>query len=634
MALITFNQVSLAFGHVPLLDRVDFALEAGERVALIGRNGTGKSSMLKVLTGQALPDEGAVQRQTGVQHAFVPQEPDFGPAASVFDAVAQGVAQERALLMEYTDLATSGEHSARVDELHGLLDARSAWQWENRVISVISELQLNADALLTSLSGGQRKRVALARALVAAPDVLVLDEPTNHLDIESITWLEDLLLGFAGSVMLVTHDRSFLDRVATRIIELDRGSLRSYPGNFAAYQTRKAKELEDEALANARFDKLLAQEEIWIRKGVEARRTRSVGRAQRLFDMRSERAQRRNQSGRVNMNVDSGERSGKLVAELLDVSKSYVRDDGSLLPIVQDFSATLMRGDKIGLIGPNGAGKSTLLKLILGEIKPDRGSVRQGSNLQIAYFDQLRAQLNEEKTVVDTISPGSEWIEIGQQRKHVMSYLGDFLFAPARAQSPVKSLSGGERNRLLLARLFARPANVLVLDEPTNDLDIDALELLEELLRDYAGTVFLVSHDRAFLDNVVTQTIVCEGSAQWREYVGGYEDWLVQRARSQSLLPAASTKPAPVAKPSGAASQRVVKLSYKEQRELDELPARIEQLEAEQKQLAGKLEDATFYQGDPAGIKQVTDRAAAIETELLALLARWEALESKQTAKA
>ncbi|MGL4573799.1 MAG: ATP-binding cassette domain-containing protein, partial [Burkholderiaceae bacterium] len=441
-----------------------------------------------------------------------------------------------------------------------------------------------------------------------------------------------LLLGFNGSALLVTHDRSFLDRVATRIIELDRGVLRSYPGNFSAYQTRKAKELEDEALANARFDKLLAQEEIWIRKGVEARRTRSVGRAQRLFDMRNERAQRRNQSGRVNMSVDSGERSGKLVAELLNVSKSYTRDDGSALPIVQDFSATLMRGDKIGLIGPNGAGKSTLLKLILGEIKPDSGSIRQGSNMQVAYFDQLRAQLNEEKTVVDTISPGSEWIEIGTQRKHVMSYLGDFLFAPARANSPVKSLSGGERNRLLLARLFARPANVLVLDEPTNDLDIDTLELLEELLRDYAGTVFLVSHDRAFLDNVVTQTIAWEGPGQWREYVGGYQDWLTQRARSQPLQTAPAPKAAePVA--AAKAAPRVVKLSYKEQRELDELPARIEQLEAEQKLLATKLEDPAFYQGDAAQIKQVTDRTEEIDALLLELLARWELLESKRNPK-
>lgn len=631
MALVNFHQVSLAYGHVPLLDKVDFALEAGERVALIGRNGTGKSTLLKVLMQTATPDDGVVQRQNGVELALVTQEPDFGTAVTVQDAVRQGVAADAALVARYTELAAQGHAAHAVDELHAQLDARDAWHYEARVHSVMSQLQLTASALLNKLSGGQRKRVALARVLVARPDVLVLDEPTNHLDIESIAWLEELLLEFSGSVVFVTHDRHFLNRVATRIIELDRGTLRSYPGNFSAYQTRKTKELEDEALANARFDKFLAQEEIWIRKGVEARRTRSVGRVQRLIDMRNERVQRRNQIGRVNMAVDSGERSGKLVAELVEASKTYVRDDGSTLPVVNAFSATLMRGDKVGLIGPNGAGKSTLLKLILGELKPDAGKVRQGTQLQVAYFDQLRAQLDEEKTVADTISPGSEWIEIGSQRKHVMSYLGDFLFAPARAKSPVKSLSGGERNRLLLARLFARPANVLVLDEPTNDLDIDTLELLEELLRDYPGTVFLVSHDRVFLDNVVTSTIAWESPGQWREYVGGYQDWLAQRARSAPAPAAAKVEPS--AKPQERSGARAAKLSYKEQRELQELPAQIEALEAEQAQLNAKLNDGEFFKSPAEEIKRVTERVAQIEDALLHALERWEVLESKQNVK-
>jgi ABC transport system ATP-binding/permease protein len=635
MALITLQQVSLAYGHVPLLDAVDFALEAGERVALIGRNGTGKSSMLKILVQHAVPDEGTVQRQNGVRIALVAQEPDFARAASVFEAVSQGLAHERALLAQYTELAAQSTASDAADVLHAQLDASDAWQWQTRVQSVINQLQLQADAALERLSGGQRKRLALARALVARPNVLVMDEPTNHLDIESITWLEEFLLGFNGSVVFVTHDRSFLDRVATRVIELDRGQLRSYPGNFSVYQARKTKELEDEPLANARFDKTLAQEEVWIRKGVEARRTRSVGRVQRLLEMRKERAHRRDQLGRVNPSIDAGAKSGKLVAELIEVSKSFPQADETL-EVVNQFSAAIMRGDKVGLIGPNGAGKSTLLKLILGQLKPDHGTVRLGSNVQVAYFDQLRAQLDEEATVVDTISPGSEWIEIGSERKHVMSYLGDFLFSPARAKSPVKSLSGGERNRLLLARLFARPANVLVLDEPTNDLDIDTLELLEELLRDYSGTVFLVSHDRAFLDNVVTSTIAWEGAGQWREYVGGYQDWLAQSQRSAARVqPALGTaaKNSEASKLAERGATRAQKLSYKEQRELQALPAQIEALEAEQKLLTEKLYNPEFFKGAPEEIKQVTARVAAIDEELLQALEKWEMLEAKQAAK-
>ena len=461
-------------------------------------------------------------------------------------------------------------------------------------------------------------RIELAKLLLARHDVLLLDEPTNHLDYDSIRWLEDLLLAFRGSVLFITHDRAFLDRVATRIIELDRGKLRSYPGNFTAYQERKAQQLEAEALENARFDKLLAQEEVWIRKGVEARR------------MRVERQARREVQGNVKLEVSQGDRSGKIVAELTDVTKRY----GDKV-VVDNFTATIMRGDKVGILGANGVGKTTLLKLILGELAPDSGTVRNGTNLQVAYFDQMRAQLDLNRSLADTISPGSDWIEVNGQRKHVMSYLGDFLFAPERARSPVASLSGGERNRLLLARLFARPANVLVLDEPTNDLDIDTLELLEELLQEYSGTVFLVSHDRAFVDNVVTSVIAAEGEGRWREYVGGFSDWQTQSARSAQMAkaatPVAEEKKPEAAKPRERAT---VKLSYKEQRELEALPATIEALETEQKQVNAELEDGTIYGRDPERAQKLAERHEAIELELLEALERWEALEGKRAGTA
>ncbi|HVL75746.1 MAG TPA: ATP-binding cassette domain-containing protein, partial [Noviherbaspirillum sp.] len=487
-------------------------------------------------------------------------------------------------------------------------------------------------ARMGTLSGGTQKRVALAAALVGEPDVLLLDEPTNHLDFTAILWLEALLREFRGSIVFITHDRSFLDNVATRIVELDRGRLLSYPGNFSAYQKRKAEQLEVEAIENAKFDKVLAQEEVWIRKGVEARRTRNEGRVKRLEELRRMRSARREQQGQVRLEVASGERSGKIVAELENVGKRY----GDKV-IVRDFSSIVLRGDKIGLIGPNGAGKTTLLKLILGEEKPDSGTVRQGARLQVAYFDQMRAQLNEEASLVDTISPGSDWVEINGQRKHVMSYLGDFLFAPERARSPVKSLSGGERNRLLLARLFAKPANVLVLDEPTNDLDIDTLELLEELLEDYDGTVFLVSHDRMFLDNVVTQVFVAEGAGQWREYIGGYSDW--ERVKASAPLPRPAAPPAPVA-PKGPAAQpaapresgRSKKLSYKEQRELESLPDLISQLEAEQKRISEQLADPELYRTRPDEAQKLNQRFAEIDDELMASLEKWEAIEAKSRA--
>lgn len=636
---LTLNNAHLAFGHVPLLDGADFSLLAGERVGLIGRNGTGKSSLLRILAGLENPDDGTLQRQQGLTLAYVPQEPDLDAHATVFEAVQAGLAPVLALIAQYE----SG--SGDLDALQTQIEATDGWLWQQRVELTLNKLGLDGSAHIHTLSGGTRKRVALAQALVARPQVLLLDEPTNHLDLDAILWLQELLLDFTGALVVITHDRAFLDAVSTRIVELDRGKLVSYPGNFSKYQAIKQEQLAQEAIINARSDKLLAQEEIWIRKGVEARRTRAVARIQRLEALRHQRAQRRDALGRVRMEVDSGSASGKIVAELQDVCKVF--GDKT---IVSHFSATILRGDKIGLIGPNGAGKSTLLKLILGELAPDSGSIRQGSNLQIAYFDQMRAALDLNATLEDFISPGSEWIEIGKTRQHVKSYLGDFLFSPARAFSPVRSLSGGERNRLLLARLFARPANVLVLDEPTNDLDIDTLELLEDLLQRYDGTVFLVSHDRAFLDNVVTSTIVCESTPEapglWREYEGGVQDWLLQsqRMRATQHTPAtaknnanaASSKPAACTADNAAGNSRAAapatpvkrKLSYKEQRELDALPARIEALEAEQTALRNELADGSIYSRDAQRAAALHARDAAIEEELMQALERWEELGS------
>jgi ATP-binding cassette subfamily F protein uup len=629
MALITLLNGQLAFGHVPLLDKADFSLETGERIGLIGRNGAGKSSLLKILGGLEKPDDGALQFQQGLRIAYVAQEPVLDQDATVFIAVSAGLSRVIGLIDQYS------EGLGDLDALQSEIEAQDGWNWSQRVEETLHRLHLDKDAVIGTLSGGTKKRVALAQALVARPDVLLLDEPTNHLDLDSIEWLEDLLIDFSGSVVTITHDRAFLDRVATRIVELDRGHLLSYPGNFAQYLVQKEEQLAQEAVINAKSDKLLAQEEVWVRKGVEARRTRSQSRIGRLEKLRANRTARRDAVGSVRMDVASGGPSGKLVAELTDVCKSF----GDKL-IVKDFSATILRGDKVGLIGPNGAGKTTLLKLILGELQPDSGKVRQGANLQVAYFDQMRNALDLDATLEDFISPGSEWIEIGNQRKHVKSYLGDFLFSPARANSPVRSLSGGERNRLLLARLFARPANVLVLDEPTNDLDIDTLELLEELLQDYAGTVFLVSHDRTFLDNVVTSTIAFEGDGRWREYEGGVQDWLTQSRRSQAIQNATNSiandataarvnatkpieKPA-VQRPAGAA-----KLSNKEQRELDALPAKIEALEQEQKQLQAELADGSLYSRDPQRATDLHKRDTAIEEALLNSLTRWEALTAK-----
>ena len=665
MSLVSVTGAHLAFGHVALLDSVDLSIEPGERVALIGRNGSGKSSLMRAIAGETALDDGQIIRQSGATMGYVAQEPALEAAHSVFEAVAAGVSQDAQLIADYERLVAAMSHSEpnaeqldQLSRLQNAMDASGAWAMAHRIERVLSKLSLEGEPLVGTLSGGTRKRVALARALVREPDLLLLDEPTNHLDIDSIAWLEDLLVGMRTAVLVITHDRRFLDRVATRIVELDRGRMRNYPGSFATYHQRKADELEQEQTLEAKFDKFLAQEEVWIRKGVEARRTRDEGRVRRLQALREQRAARRDRLGRVTLAVDAGERSGKLVSELIDVSKSF-----GTKKVVENFSTVLQRGDRVGLIGPNGAGKTTLIKLILGELPPDAGVVRLGTNRQVAYFDQLREQLDEDATLAETISPGSEWVEIGQQRTHVMSYLGRFLFAPERARSPVRTLSGGERNRLLLARLFARPANLLVLDEPTNDLDIDTLELLEELLDEYPGTVLVVSHDRTFLDNVVTQTIASMGAGRWQEYAGGYEDFELSRSRSRAAQ-AASTqaagaksapapqlasaqetqavegrpradgasapRQAPAAGASANPAQRTgrARLSYKDQRELEVLPARIAALEAEQKALTLTLADPGTYQSaEPARLKNLNDRAQVIEEELMHCLERWEALD-------
>ena len=645
MALYTINNAQLAYGHVALLDHTDFSLEEGERVGLIGRNGTGKSSLLKIIAGLQQPDDGTIARQQGLRCTYVEQEPIFDAQHTVLHAVASGAGEAAELLERYDELteALNLEHDSsailqEMEQVQTALEACDGWTLHARVQTTLTQLGLDAHALCGSLSGGVQKRVALARALVQNPDVLLLDEPTNHLDMSAIAWLEGLLRSFNGAVIFITHDRAFLDNIATRIVELDRGILRSYPGNFTAYQMTKEQQLADEAVENAKFDKLLAQEEVWIRKGVEARRTRSVARIGRLKEMREQRFNRREQTGNVKMDVAQADRSGKVVAEMIDVSKSF----GNRV-IVRDFTANILRGDKVGLLAGNGMGKTTLLKLILGELTPDSGSIKNGTNLQIAYFDQMRSQLDLEKSLADTISPGSDWVEINGTRKHVIGYLGDFLFAPQRAHSPVKSLSGGERNRLLLARLFAKPANVLVLDEPTNDLDIETLELLEELLQEYNGTVFLVSHDRQFLDNVVTSVIAAEPKVGlWREYVGGFYDWQRQSGQTvpvgiEQLIEAAvvvDKKPdTPVVAAKLEANDKKsnkVKLSYKEQRELEALPEQIAQLEKEQKHIEMQLADGSIFIADAELGVQLSQRLAEIEEELMAALERWEILDSRQ----
>jgi ATP-binding cassette subfamily F protein uup len=636
MPLVSLDGASLAFGHVPLLDHASLTIDRGERLALIGRNGSGKSSLLSVLAGESGLDDGLVRAEPGIRIALVAQEPQFSADQDVYDAVAGGLGAISAQLIAYHDLgmrlgdSPSAETLERLHALQSALEHADGWRLDTRVQQTLAALGLAGNARIETLSGGMLKRVALGRALVAEPDLLLLDEPTNHLDIVGIQWLEALLTGYSGAVIVVTHDRRFLDRVATRIVELDRGALRSYPGRYGDYQARKSDELAAESFAQARFDKLLAQEEVWIRKGIEARRTRNEGRVRRLEALRSERSARRERLGKAQLGVDRGDLSGRLVAELVDVSKSYSNGQ-DVRTVVRDFSCRIMRGDKVGFIGPNGAGKTTLLKLILGEIEPDAGHVRLGTRLQIAYYDQFRAQLDPDATLVEVISPGSEFVEIAGRRQHVIGYLGDFLFPPSRARSQVRSLSGGERNRLLLARLFARPANVIVLDEPTNDLDIETLELLEALLLDYDGTVLLVSHDRAFLDAVATQTIAFEGDGVWREYAGGFEDWWrVKQAQPKPAAPDVQ-RPTPVPKTAARRTDEGArKLTFAERRELDELPARIDALEAEHKALGLRLADPALYQSAPQEVAVVRERLQALEREVAAAMQRWEVLAARE----
>jgi len=612
-SLLTLVDAQLAFGDLPLLDSASFSLLSGERIGLIGRNGTGKSSLLATIAGSLALDDGLIQRRDGLRVGSVEQEPVLPPAPTV-----------RESLLERGRFETFD-------------DERERWRAEARLTEYLQRFGLDPDADPAGASGGERKRAALALAFALDPDLLLLDEPTNHLDIAGIELLEELLKR-VPSAMLVTHDRFFLDKSVTRIVELDRGVLRSFPGNFSTYQRVRAEQLAAERSAARKFDKFWAQEEVWIRKGVQARRTRDEGRVRRLEQLRRDREARRDRMGTVKLSLDAGERSGKLVAELEGVSKAF---DGR--PIVRDLSLTVIRGDRLGLIGANGAGKSTILKLILGQLEPDAGTVRLGTQLQVAYFDQMREQLDPEATVVETISPGSDWVEVGGERKHVMSYLQDFLFPPRRAQSPVRTLSGGERNRLLLARLFARPANLLVLDEPTNDLDIESLELLEDTLQNYAGTLLLVSHDRAFLDNVATQVLVAEGDGFWREYVGGYSDWLRMRPAPDAGAAAAAGQgaaagPAAAQGTGGspaaarAAAEKPRKLGFREQRELQALPAQIEALELEQAALAARMTDPAAFRRDAREQRADQDRAQAIEVELLALLEKWEALERRSAA--
>jgi ABC transport system ATP-binding/permease protein len=615
MSLLTLRDAHIALGERPLLDGAQLTILAGERLGLIGRNGTGKSTLLAVLAGHTLLDQGELQRRNGLRLALVEQEPQLPPADTLRDSM---------LLRARLPVATTGAHpaAAPADGEH--------WRMESRLEEFLHRFGLTGASSPLAFSGGERKRATLALALALQPDLLLLDEPTNHLDIEAIERLEELLLKVPAAIV-ISHDRAFLDRITSRIIELDRGVLRSYPGNFLAYEQRKDEEIAAEDAARRRFEKFWEQEEVWIRKGVEARRTRNEGRVRRLERLRLERATRRDRLGNIRLTLDAGERSGDLVAELDAVSKRF----GSR-PLIERLSLRIMRGDRIGLIGANGVGKSTLLRLILGDIAPDAGTVRLGTRLSIAYFDQLRAQLDPEATLAEAISPGSDWVQLGTERKHIMSYLGDFLFPPQRAKSPVRMLSGGERNRLLLAQLFARPANLIVLDEPTNDLDIESLELLEQRLQDYMGTLLLVSHDRRFLDNVVTQTLAAEGNGRWREYAGGYADYLRQRSspglgRADTAAQRPAAQPARERPPPAAPASTRVRLSYKEQRELAGLPEEIEALEREQAELTARMSAPDYHRAGGEKLRGDRKRLEELEALLLERFTRWERLEELQT---
>ena len=591
MPLVALDRVSLAFGHLPLLDDASFQIDPGERVAVIGRNGSGKSTLLQILGGDLPPDAGVVLRQPGVRIARLVQDVPLSADRSVATVVGEGL---------------------------GELDEHDEWQREHQADMVMSRLSLPPDAIVDTLSGGWKRRVLLARALVGQPDLLLLDEPTNHLDIEAITWLESFLADYRGAVAFVTHDRAFLERLATRIVELDRGRLTSWPGDYATFERKKEEWLANEELANAKFDKKMAGEEVWLRRGVKARRTRDEGRVKALMAMRAERAERRNRAGNVRLNIDASDASAKMVFDAQAVTFAYP----NAAPIVDSFSTRVMRGDRIGLIGPNGAGKTTLLRLLLSEIEPTNGEVRRGANVQIAYYDQQREQLDPDRSVVDTIGDGADTVTVNGQPRHVHGYLQDFLFSPERARSPVRALSGGERNRLLLARLLTRPANTLVLDEPTNDLDLETLELLEQQLVDWPGTLLIVSHDRRFLDNVVTSTIAFEGNGKILESVGGYEDYLRQKQAATTPATQASSRQALTDKP------KKKKRSFKQEREYKELPDRIAGLEAEQKKLQASLADPGFYKQGGAAIKDAVDRTDQVDRELLDAMARWDELDS------
>ncbi|QAU24920.1 ATP-binding cassette domain-containing protein [Dyella sp. M7H15-1] len=624
MSLIQLQRVDFSIGGPLLLEHVDLSIEANERVCIVGRNGEGKSTLMRLIAGELHADDGEVRVQGGVVVARMAQEVPQATSGSVFDVVADGLGDLGHLLARYHHLLAEGDLEA-LGDVQNKIEAQHGWDLDRRVSEVLTKLELPADTDFAALSGGMKRRVLLAQALVRKPDVLLLDEPTNHLDIEAIDWLEGFLKPFEGSIVFITHDRSFLRALATRIVEIDRGQLTSWPGDYDNYLRRREERLHAEAQANALFDRKLAQEEVWIRQGIKARRTRNEGRVRALKVMRRERAERRELGGNAKMALASAQASGKKVIELQYVHQAY---DGRVL--IDDLITTIMRGDRVGIIGPNGAGKSTLLKILLGELKPQRGVVTLGTGLQIAYFDQHRAQLNDALNALDNVAEGREYIELNGQRKHIIGYLQDFLFSPERARAPITRLSGGERNRLLLAKLFAQPSNLLVMDEPTNDLDVETLELLEELLTEYKGTLLLVSHDREFLDNVVSSTLVLEGEGKVGEYVGGYSDWLrqkpMERHATEIVTPVAVTsKVATVAADISEKSKR--KLSYKDSRELEQLPARIEQLEADVAARVEAMNDPSFYQQDSAAIQRANDDLTKVQAELDTAYARWTELE-------
>ncbi|HEY1589635.1 MAG TPA: ATP-binding cassette domain-containing protein, partial [Rhodanobacter sp.] len=612
MSLIQLQSVDFSIGGPLLLEHVDLSIERNERVCIVGRNGEGKSTLMKLIAGELHADDGEVRVQNGVVIARMAQEVPQGTEGTVFDVVSDGLGDLGHLLARYHHLLHEGLHSQgdfdALGDVQHQIEAQHGWDLDRRVTEVLTKLELPADTDFAALSGGMKGRVLLAQALVRKPDVLLLDEPTNHLDIEAIGWLENFLKQFDGSILFVTHDRSFLRALATRIVEIDRGALTDWPGDYDNYLRRREERLHAESQANALFDKKLAQEEVWIRQGIKARRTRNEGRVRALKALRNERAERRNLGGNVKMTAANAQASGKKVIDLEHVHQAY---DGRVL--IDDLSTTIMRGDRIGIIGPNGAGKSTLLKIMLGELKPQRGTAELGTGIQIAYFDQHRLQLNDTLNALDNVAEGREFIELNGQRKHIIGYLQDFLFSPERARAPITRLSGGERNRLLLAKLFAQPSNLLVMDEPTNDLDVETLELLEELLTDYQGTLLLVSHDRAFLDNVVSSTLVLEGDGQIGEYVGGYSDWLRQRPTAAAGIAAAAAKPG-LTREQPAAPKR--KLSFKDQRELEQLPIRIEQLEAEINTRGAAMNEPSFFQQDSAAIVKANEALAKLQTEL------------------